>query len=119
MFRTAIQGLIIGSKRIYSCLNCPSILNEDFESWNCGKTGHYARMCRMRQPEAKQNKRNTRKKVNVVHPKSPRSSSEDESEEEIEAMLTDNRESARILLRGRERPKGLTFKKSALNVVVF
>ena len=63
---------------------------KNVECRNCGKTGHYARTCRMRQPETRQNKTNTRKKVNVVHPKShPWSSSEDESGEEIEVMHID------------------------------
>ena len=44
------------------------------------------RICRKKQPETKQNKTNTRKNVNVVHAKSPWSSSEDESGEEIEVM---------------------------------
>ena len=52
----------------------------------------------MKQPHANKNKTNTRKKVNVVHPKSPWSSSEDESGEEVEVMHIDNIE------RGENKP---------------
>ena len=57
------------------------------ECRNCGKNGHYARMCRTRQRETKQKKTNTRKNVYVVHPKSPWRSSERKSGEEVKVML--------------------------------
>ena len=71
---------------------------KNVECRNCGKTGHYARMCRMRQPEAKQNKTNTRKKVNMVHPRNTWSSSEDEWGKEIKVMHLD------IIERGVNKP---------------
>ena len=63
---------------------------KNIESRNCGKTGHYAR--RLRQPEIKRKKNNTPRKLNVVRPKGPWSSSEDESGEEVEVMNIDNAE---------------------------
>ena len=59
------------------------------ECRNCGKTGLYNRIWRMRQRETKQNKTNTRKKVFT---QSPWRNSEDESGEEIEVMPIDNTE---------------------------
>ena len=56
---------------------------------NCGRMGHYARMCRMKQTDVKQNKAPQQKRVNVVQSKSSWSSSEDESGEEVEILHID------------------------------
>ena len=55
---------------------------------NCGKMGHYGRMCRIKQPETKQ-KTPYQKKVNVVQKKTEWSSSENESGEEVEILHID------------------------------
>ena len=87
---------------------------KNVECRNCGKMGHYARMCRMKQPETNKNRTNTRKKVNAVHPKSPWSSSEDDTGEEVEVMHIDNIE------RGENKPfilKG-TFNRRSLHALI-
>ena len=55
---------------------------------NCGKMGHYGRMCRIKQPETKQ-KTPYQKKVNVIQKKTEWSSSENESGEEVEILHID------------------------------
>ena len=77
--------------------------------------GHYARMCRMKQPEANKKKTNIRKKVNVVHPKSPWSKSEDDSAgKEVEVMHIDNIE------RGKNKPFVLngTFNRRSFHAFI-
>ena len=65
------------NKECYKCGEKPFTMGRqktcetrNVEFRNCGKTGHYACMYLLRQPETKQNKTNTRQKVNGVPPKS-------------------------------------------------
>ena len=56
---------------------------------SCGKTGHYARMCRIKQTETKTNRQTHQRKINAVQKNPTWSSSEDESAEEVEILHID------------------------------
>ena len=55
----------------------------------CGRMGNYARMCRIKQTDARQNKMPKQKKVSAVQSKTAWGSSEDESREEVEVFHID------------------------------
>ena len=56
---------------------------------SCGKTGHYARICRIKQTETKPNRQTHQRKINAVQKNPTWSSSEDESAEEVEILHID------------------------------
>ena len=84
-YKCGVKPFVAGHQKI-----CRS---KNIQCRNCGKMGHYGRMCRIKQPETKQKAR-YQKKVNVVQQKTEWSSSEDESGEEVEMLHIDEEKSS-------------------------
>ena len=76
---------------------------------SCGKTGHYARMCRIKQTETKTNRQTHQRKINAVQKNPTWSSSEDESAEEVEILHIDEEKgknsNKRFVLKGKFNKK--------------